>query len=264
MARPPERSPIGEESSEGAPEWVVTYGDMMSLLLVFFILIVSFSQMDVVKYRMLVGSLKSAFGARDASFMQGIQGEPSLLSLSRMNPERRRREEDEQAEETQRRIDALGLERDVHVTRSERGVALRIDENLLFDLGSAKLRPYAGPLLEKVSAILKTHPQTVIVEGHTDDLPIATEKFPSNWELSGARASAVVRYLVGRCGMRPEHLLVMGMADTRPVASNATAAGRQKNRRVEFLLSRIPVGPSRAGRLRRSGPAVRGDAASPQ
>jgi chemotaxis protein MotB len=238
MSTLPKMGPPPEEKEEGAPDWVVTYGDMMSLLLVFFILIVSFSQMDVIKYRALVGSIRTAFGAKDASFMTGFEGKPTVVTMPRTL---RAYTYEDLEEETQQQVRALDVQGDVDVTRSERGVALRIKENLLFDLGKAELRPYAGPLLRKVAKILKNHPYTVMVEGHTDDLPISTPKFPSNWELSAARAAAVVRYLVDSCGMRPEHLVVMGYADTRPVAPNTSPEGRAKNRRVEFLLSRIPL-----------------------
>jgi len=229
--------PREDEVEEGAPQWVVTFGDMMSLLMVFFILIVSFSQMDVVKYRAMVGSLKTAFGAKDASMMTGFDGRPAVISLGPQSSE----SDAELARQVEEEVLALALGGDVDVALSERGVSLRISDNLLFDLGSADLRPYAGPLLRKVAAILRLHPCTILVEGHTDNLPIHTGRFPSNWELSAARAAAVIRHLIEREEMNPGHFMVAGFSETRPVATNETGEGRGRNRRVEFLLSRVPL-----------------------
>ncbi|MBD3336459.1 MAG: OmpA family protein [Candidatus Eisenbacteria bacterium] len=232
-----DRRPPPEDSEEGAPAWVVTFGDMMSLLMVFFVLIVSFSTMDVIKYRSLVGSLKTAFGAKDASMIAGQVGQPSFVEM--MN---RRRFDTESVADVQEEIKKQNLEKQVSVSRSERGVVLRIRGRLLFDLGSAELRGEAGELLQKVSGVLREHPRTVLVEGHTDNLPISTVLYRSNWELSAARAAAVVRFLVEAAEFDPNRLAVLGLGETRPIKSNQTPKGRAQNRRVDFVLSKIPPG----------------------
>ncbi|MBU1701849.1 MAG: OmpA family protein, partial [Candidatus Eisenbacteria bacterium] len=237
MSPMPDNGPPKEEPEEGAPEWMVTFGDMMSLLMVFFILIVSFSTMDVIKYRALVGSLKTAFGAKEASFMAGKTGSPNFINVA---PTRKNSDAEERAETEEKAksdVKSMGMEDDVEVRQTEQGVALRVKGNILFDVGNASLRTEANELLGKIAVILKKHPNTVLVEGHTDNVPISTALFKSNWELSAARAASVVRYLIEREGMAPTHLGVMGLSDTRPVASNYTPEGRSRNRRVDFVLS---------------------------
>jgi chemotaxis protein MotB len=229
-----------EEPEEGAPEWMVTFGDMMSLLMVFFVLIVSFSTMDIIKYRNLVGSLREAFGAKDASFMMGKSGSPTFINVT---PQKRTSDAQSRVqteERTRKEVRSLGVDDEVEVAQTEQGVALRVKGNLLFDTGKAALRPGARGLLAKIAVILKKHPNTILVEGHTDNIPISTALFKSNWELSAARASAVVRDFIEFDGISPTQLGVMGMADTRPIGSNFTREGRARNRRVDFVLSNVP------------------------
>jgi chemotaxis protein MotB len=117
-------------------------------------------------------------------------------------------------------------------------------DKLLFDSGQATLKPAGVPLLGEVANLLnldQTHP--IVVEGHTDNVPIATSQFPSNWELSTARATTVVRYLAGH-GVAESRLGAAGYADLHPIATNATPQGRQRNRRVEILLQRLNPPPS--------------------
>jgi chemotaxis protein MotB len=141
---------------------------------------------------------------------------------------------------------AHGFGNKVQTVIERRGLVVRVlTDNLLFDSGSATLQPGADQLLNEVAQLLNldpTHPITV--EGHTDNQPIATAQFPSNWELSTARATNVVRFLISR-GVNRYRLGAVGYADLHPIASNATAAGRAHNRRVEIVLMRLnPVPPS--------------------
>lgn len=113
-----------------------------------------------------------------------------------------------------------------------------LQEKILFPPGSAEIKPETYPILDKLYEILKDLPNPVEVEGHTDSIPISTEKFPSNWELSTARASSIVRYFIAK-GINPERLKASGYADTKPIASNATPKGRAQNRRVEVVILNI-------------------------
>jgi len=128
---------------------------------------------------------------------------------------------------------------DAAVAVDDRVVTVRLGDRVLFDLGSADLRPDAAVTLHRVGVALARVGAEVRVEGHTDDLPIATARFPSNWELSTARASAVVRVLVG-AGMAPSRLSVAGFADARPLRTGSTAEARAANRRVELVVSPRP------------------------
>jgi chemotaxis protein MotB len=158
--------------------------------------------------------------------------------------------EQESFVELKKKLDAYakahGFGNKVQSVIERRGLVVRVlTDNLLFDSGSATLQPGADQLLDEVAQLLNldpTHPITV--EGHTDNQPIATAQFPSNWELSTARATNVVRFLIGR-GVNRYRLGAVGYADLHPIASNATAAGRAQNRRVEIVLMRLnPVPPS--------------------
>ena len=139
-----------------------------------------------------------------------------------------------------------GFAKDVQTVIDRRGLVVRVlTDQLLFASGEATLQPQGLPLLTEVSQLLnldRSHPITV--EGHTDNVPIASAQYPSNWELSTARATTVVRFLISK-GADRERLGAVGYADLHPIASNATAAGRARNRRVEIVLQRInPVPPS--------------------
>ena len=119
-------------------------------------------------------------------------------------------------------------------------MALRLESDLLFASGDATLRPQAVPVLDAVARYFKTTDYTLDVAGHTDNVPIQTATYPSNWELSTARATEVVRRLIEQAAVAPARLRVAGRADTEPVASNETEDGRRRNRRIEIIL--LPAG----------------------
>jgi chemotaxis protein MotB len=125
---------------------------------------------------------------------------------------------------------------EVRLLHNERGLVLRLPEFLLFDSGQAQLRPEAMPMLNKLADILNLIPNQVIIEGHTDNRPIHTPQFPSNWELSTARAAALVRFLVEEHHLDPGHLGAAGYGEYRPVEDNGDEKGRQANRRVELII----------------------------
>ena len=228
-----------EEADEGAPAWMATFADMMSLLLTFFVLLLSFANMDVVQFRTMMGSVREAFGvqfeepgdfqARAATPVSVAEGgspnNPSVMenSAALMRLQRRLREE--------------GLSGVVEAEESERGISLRIREAVLFPSGSAQLLPEGLPVLSRIGQISGEFTQALAIEGHTDNRPISTTRFPSNWELSAARATAVLQHLA-RSEAAPESMSIAGYADTRPVASNDSAEGRARNRRVEFIFAR--------------------------
>ena len=127
----------------------------------------------------------------------------------------------------------------VEISRSEKGLAIRLEDEALFDLGKAKLRQEAHAILDEVAETLKGFPNGIRVEGHTDDLPIRSERFPSNWELSSARATAVLRHMQGK-GIDPRRLSAIGFGEWRPVVKNDSPEHRQKNRRVEIFMDVLP------------------------
>jgi chemotaxis protein MotB len=280
---------------ENDERWLLTYADMITLLMALFMVLFSISSVNISKYQTLQQSLKAAFSGSilpgGRSIMQsGSQSTtahtpataeiPSLVPLNpvaaaKANPSIASSKANqssaslnskqleaalnsmsaalrEQASlaSLKQKLDAYakehGLAHDVQTVIDRRGLVVRVlTDQLLFASGQATLQPVGFPLLNEVAQLLnvdKSHPITV--EGHTDNVPISSSQYPSNWELSTDRATTVVRYLITK-GVNRERLGAVGYADLHRLASNATAAGRAKNRRVEIVLQRInPVPPS--------------------
>ncbi|MFH1142987.1 MAG: OmpA family protein [Candidatus Eisenbacteria bacterium] len=226
-----------EEPEAGAPEWVVTFGDMMSLLLCFFVLIVSFSSMDVVKYRSLVGSMREAFGAVPASSYRLVPGQVSSVRLGDGLEGAESLTDDELEHELTAAVEKEGATGEAEMQWTDQGLVLTLRNHLLFDSGSADLRPEALPVLGRVAEVCRRFPRRVHVEGHTDNLPPGG-RYSSNWELSAARSGTVVRHLLEVGHIPPERFIASGYAATDPVASNLTPEGRAENRRVRFIFAR--------------------------
>lgn len=229
-----------EECEEGAPAWMVTFGDMMSLLMCFFVLLISFSTMDVVKYRSLVGSLRSAFGSQHAIVTRITSGREATVSLGESQPGKTSLTDDELENELVAAVETEGMTGQATLHRTDRGIVLRVRRDILFEPGTATLLPDAMPLLKKVALVCRYFTRKIYIEGHTDNFPIRSERYLSNWELSSARASSVVRYLTDVELLAPEKFVASGLAATVPIATNATDKGRATNRRVEFIFSGRP------------------------
>lgn len=226
------------ECEEGAPAWMTTFSDLATLLLTFFVLLLSFAQMDVVEFKDLLGSIKEAFGVQ--------KNEPGTYEAASSNPLTFDNAQGSQGplisqddmlvlQALRQAIRAQKLDDDVEVIVNDRTIVVRVKDRILFDNGEATLKNDAMPILEKVSKLFAVFEDSVAIEGHTDSTPIRTERFPSNWELSAARATSVLHYLIDTAHLDPTHLRVSGYADTKPVAPNLTPENRSKNRRVEFV-----------------------------
>jgi Flagellar motor protein len=180
-----------------------------------------------------------AFGMRLVPFQESLPKQilPQPV-VPRSEPTEKGRRIQRQIRELEEMLKRIGLEGEFKVSYEVIGIRLILQEKILFPSGSAELKPETYPILDKLYEILKDLPNPVEVEGHTDSIPISTEKFPSNWELSTARASSIVRYFIAK-GINPERLKASGYADTKPIASNATPEGRAQNRRVEVVILNI-------------------------
>lgn len=233
--------------SNGSPPWIVTYSDMVTLILVFFILLFSISQIDLQKFR----AMSQSFKDRQIFdfYPSAIPMEPSsdkVIDELYMSSEDDEGEEGEGKgegdslnqllREVEQHIQESGLEGVAIATRTERGVVLVLPEQVLFKTGEAEILDDAVPFLERVSSLLKRIPNVVKVEGHTDNRPIQNEKYPSNWELSAARASSVIRYFIDNHQLDPARFIATGYGETRPVAPNDGPENWQKNRRVEIVI----------------------------
>ncbi|WPL14765.1 flagellar motor protein MotB [Thiorhodovibrio litoralis] len=244
---------------------MATFADLMALLLCFFVLLLSFSEMDIHKYKQIAGSMKMAFGVQREVDVQAIpmgttvispdfspgQPTPTLAqelrqqttdeTKSELGPDQMRKELEAAAQEI-----AAALEQEieqgliaVEVVGEE--ILIRIREKGSFASGSARLQDSFLPILDKIAETLSVTTGNLIVAGHTDDLPINTLQFPSNWVLSAARAAAVVHHIGESQPDLAPRMQIRAYADTRPVATNDTPEGRAENRRVEIVIARDRV-----------------------
>jgi len=227
----PERKKKEEEVEEGAPGWVVTYGDCMSLLLTFFILILSFSSIQQTKFEDATASIKRSLGFMPKN--------TSVLKHPNPNTAYGADESERIISEMQElkvQISENNLSDNIKTMLTDKGARFIIYDPLLFESGSAELKREAyGPLM-LIANMLRKFPDTDIrVEGYTDDIPISTYKFQSNWELSSARAISVVRFFIDKAELSPNKLGATGYGEHRPIVENSSPEGRSKNRRVEIF-----------------------------
>lgn len=238
---------------EGAPAWMATMADMFSLLLTFFVLLLSFSNMDLVKFRAMAESIQNALGVTSQTsvgifnnnsnpidFDTVAQNSTSSMNLNGSGREEVRIKEVSEHAEMARNISKvvaeMGLEDTVTVKASSRGVLMQVQGQVFFAAGQADLKARSRPFLDEIARIIQASPYHVAIEGHTDDTPIHTARFPSNWELSTTRAISTLRYLVDHGRVDPHRLSSAGFADTRPLVPNDTVEHQRQNRRVEFVL----------------------------
>lgn len=223
---------------EGAPAWMATFSDMATLMLCFFVLLLSFANMDVQNFRTALGSVKEAFGvqfktrgnieamATSPVELSDVQSAATLYETTAVDAE--------SIAIVEEFVRDQGLEDVLEVEGDARGVIVRAKDRVLFDSGSATLRDEGVPVLLSLSDLFRSFQGTLAIEGHTDNRPISNAQFPSNWELSGGRAAAALRYMISD-GLDSDRAKIAGYADLRPVAANDDEQGRAHNRRVEFV-----------------------------
>ena len=252
----------------GAPLWLATFADLMSLLMCFFVLLLSFSELNVQRYRAAAGSMKEAFGvqrvAEDISIPKGISIIAQEFSPGRPDPTPAlevRQQTDDDTRQTIRTYDALVQQTvadarrvaemmveeiktgKVDVETIEDEIIIRIREQGSFGSGSAELDPSFYPVIEKIRMVLAEVEGDIEVSGHTDDIPIETKRFRSNWELSSSRAVSVAHGLLDTGELDSQRFTVKGYADTAALTPNVDAASRRKNRRVEIIIQKSEDGP---------------------
>ncbi|HEB59879.1 MAG TPA: flagellar motor protein MotD [Gammaproteobacteria bacterium] len=236
------------EHHENHERWLVSYADFITLLFAFFVVMYSISSINEGKYRVLSDTLVAAFKTppkspqpinvgktAEPSGAVGKSAEPAHIQLP---PKPAVPTEARMAEISERVTQALAPLIDqnlVKVTRNKLWVKIEMDNRLLFEVASAELNSQAIPALEKLAHELATLPNYIEVEGHTDNIPIRNTIYPSNWELSAARAASVVRLFMD-AGVAPERLAAIGFGEFRPLADNGSATGRRRNRRVAIVI----------------------------
>ena len=213
------RISVASKQMEGGDDWLITYSDLVTLLLTFFILIAAISKVDPVKFERIAQSLSGAYGKEDN------EQQIDLRTVYKMINDL---------------INNAAYASKVEVNLMPIGVAVTFKSNVLFTLGKATIKKDIEPILDGLAWVIQELPYSVAVEGHTDDIPISSDEYPSNWELSTARASRVVRYLISE-GISSNRLFASGYADTKARVPNLDEFGRPidenraENRRVEII-----------------------------
>ncbi|MDP1527285.1 MAG: flagellar motor protein MotD [Rhodocyclaceae bacterium] len=244
-----------EEEHENHERWLVSYADFITLLFAFFVVMYAISSVNEGKYRVLSDAIASAFknipGDTAGAMVQVNPSSPTPVAIPFKKPQVANIKQDVQreqnrellrnkAKEIMEALAPLVQQGHVRVTEGALGITVEINASVLFDSGEARLQLPAMRALTAVGQILATTDFPITVEGHTDNAPINTPLFPSNWELSGARAASVVRLFIEN-GVDARRLTATGYAEQRPMADNATIEGRQRNRRVAINMeSRTP------------------------
>lgn len=233
------RKARGHAGGHGGDEaWVIPYADLITLLLGFFILLYATADANSVKMEALARGLSDAFNvdvregsAGDSIFDGGTGFVPGRdnAGLVDLDLERIRATIEELSAQA-------GVTGQIMVSRDADRITIRLADNLLFPSASADIRPDAHPLLEIVAAAVNEAENEIRVEGHTDNIPLATDRYPSNWELSSARATAVLRLLTEELGVDAGRTFAAGYGEHRPIANNLTADGRALNRRADIVI----------------------------
>lgn len=233
-----------QEKAPNHERWLVSYADFITLLFAVFVTLYAMSQVDQKRAEQVIQSLKESFGLVGRGATPAAEGS-GVLPLMNVEPveipveqNKGKYAEKEEMIALQAAIEAwletAGI-RGVTAEISRRGLVISLEGSSFFEPGSADLRQSAAPTLDRIASLLAPFSNPVRVEGFTDDRPSGSVRFPSNWELSSARASAVVRYLVGR-DLTPGNLAATGYGEFYPVADNGTEEGRSRNRRVDIVL----------------------------
>lgn len=234
-----------DEATDNHERWLISYADFITLLFAFFVVMYAISVVNEGKYKVFSDALGNAFGGRAAPKstpqIQGAIQLPNIIAKRRAEALRRERERlTTLARDLTSTLAPLVKEGKVRVTQNSRGVSVEINASVLFDSGNATLTADSREALQALAVLLRDDPHTLQVEGHTDNLNIRNPVFPSNWELSAARAGAVVRLFIDS-GVAPERMTVVGHGSNIPVAPNDEAEGRARNRRVAVtILSALP------------------------
>jgi len=236
-----------EEEHENHERWLVSYADFITLLFAFFVVMYAISSVNEGKYRVLSDSLNNAFsnvtGQVGAQPILVTQGSPPLMPKPVGKPDKvveQKKTEQRQkmknvAKDIMDALQPLVAQGKVRLLETSRGVTIEINDSVLFPAGQAKLQPASISAMRIIADVLARADFPITIEGHTDNIPINTAQFPSNWELSALRATTVLR-LFNDAGVGAERLTAIGYGETRPLETNTTVEGRARNRRVSILI----------------------------
>lgn len=261
------------ETRESRDRWMITYADLITLLLIFFVILYAMSSLDTDKYNIVTGSLSETFKSGNTVFEGGdgildagkttenkpesTDGNGNAAATARPNdgsaepteneaPSARElafREQEAKLAELMgvitNYVEENNLGEQIFVADKPQGIEITLSDRFLFDIGKADLKSPALPALQQLSGLFSDIGAKISIEGHTDNTPVSSAShYNDNWELSGARALSVLRFFLDHEGLNPDTFQYAGYADTRPSADNTTIEGKQKNRRVEIIVLR--------------------------
>jgi chemotaxis protein MotB len=234
-----------QECPAGAPLWMCTFADLMSLLLCFFVLLLSFSEIDRQKYKQVAGSMEKAFGMQRQNNVSDsprmglkiIAKDFDQMAIATRIKEHIGRELEDNFDELYGKI-----EDDIEMEAGKDKLVIRLMGESTFDSGKADIKPELQPLILRIGQILAKEATTggIIIAGHTDNVPVHGGPFQSNLKLSIARAATVAQFILDHTTIDPKRVSTMGFGQYRPIADNGSESGRRKNRRVEIIVGTIP------------------------
>ncbi len=222
-----------KQKKENSERWLLTYSDLITLLMIFFVVMYSMSSVDSQKYEELAGSLSNSMGILQGGtgITNGTNGTNSSTSFEQILSV-----DGEIQQKLQQYLESHNLTQQVSIHVDPKGLTLSFDDNILFDSGKADIQATYKQHLLEICDILKAFTNDVVVEGHTDNVPISNSKFTSNWELAAIRAINVVHFFIDEGGLPASKLSAISYGEYRPIASNDTPEGRAKNRRIDIVL----------------------------
>ena len=244
----------GEFEGENSDRWLMTYADLITLLLAFFVIMYAMSKVDAKKFEQMSQNLQGEFNASDAEQADAKTDlGAGVLKVGRLKLVAQRLESPSFGQLKHRvsmgpatnipvssGFDNTGTadsaQNQFSVELNERGLVIHVVESALFKSGQADIQPRALEVLDRIAAEIGNLPNQIRIEGHTDSLPINSFKYPSNWELSAARATSIVRYFVDRHDFSPERVSALGFGEFRPLVPNDTPENRARNRRVDIVI----------------------------
>lgn len=227
----PRRKKKGDDVNTNG--WMDTYADTITLLLTFFILLYSISAVDSEKLKQLNHALQSSLkGNTEVSEVKDIKD----LEVKTKDPKSGNTEYEDLAKKLNNTIEKNGLAEVIKLRKEDRGIILQLDETILFEPGKADLKENNKEVLETITTIINEHNNDVLIEGHTDNVPMNNKEFASNWELSAARALSAVTYFVHDKQIDPMRFSVKGYGEYKPLVPNDTPENRAINRRIDILM----------------------------
>jgi chemotaxis protein MotB len=238
-----------QECPKGAPAYMLTWGDMCTLLLCFFVMLLAMSTIDPAKFNVAASSFQNAFSGVLESFPSVVITQDVLIPRMGGNEQNKRLAIDA-TRRIRKAVKSENLDDAIKVKVTETGLAVKVADPIGFDIGDAEIKPELLSVLGQIADIIGSVKGTQVrVEGHTDDVPIHTREFPSNWELSASRALNVVKYLASRGNIDPARLSAIGYGEYRPLVPNTSEKNRMLNRRIEIFVDYLQKNETQTGNL---------------